>query len=112
MHWHASPRAAVGFLIHAATMDTARLGARRNLIMPGVAATVAEQIEALRKVAGDHAVKRIRREPDPTVQRIVAGWPRCFDARRAREAGFEAEGSFEEIVRIHIEDEQSGRFVA
>src|ERR1700759_3654810 len=30
MHWHASPRSAVGFLIHAATLDTARLGARRN----------------------------------------------------------------------------------
>ena len=28
MHWHASPRAAVGFLIHAATIDTARLGPR------------------------------------------------------------------------------------
>src|SRR5215217_2651819 len=57
MHWHASPRSAVGFLIHAATLDTARLGARRNLTMPGVAATVAEQIEALRRVAGEGAVK-------------------------------------------------------
>jgi D-erythronate 2-dehydrogenase len=112
MHWHASPRSAVGFLIHAATLDTGRLGARRNLTMPGVAATVAEQIEALRRVAGEGAVKRIRREPDPTIARIVAGWPRRFDARRARELGFRAEDSFEEIVRIHIEDELGGRFAA
>jgi nucleoside-diphosphate-sugar epimerase len=112
MHWHASPRAAVGFLIHAATMDTARLGDRRNLTMPGVAATVAEQIEALRKVAGDNVTKRIRRESDPIIQRIVAGWPRRFDARRARALGFEAEGSFEDIIRIHIEDELGGRFAA
>ena len=42
---------------------------------------------------------------------IVAGWARRFDARRARELGFRAEGSFEEIVRIHIEDELGGRFV-
>ena len=112
MHWHASPRAAVGFLIHAATMDTARLGDRRNLTMPGVAATVAEQIEALRKVAGDNVTKRIRRESDPTIQRIVAGWPRRFDARRACALGFEAEGSFEDIIRIHIEDELGGRFAA
>src|SRR5689334_2998882 len=110
MHWHASPRSAVGFLIHAATLDTGRLGARRNLTMPGVAATVAEQIEALRRVAGEGAVKRIRRAPDPTIARIVAGWPRRFDARRAREVGFRAEDSFEEIVRIHIEDELGGRF--
>src|SRR3954463_12874377 len=111
MHWHASPRAAVGFLIHAATIDTTRLGARRNLTMPGVAATVTEQIEALRKIAGDNAAKRIRREPDPTIATIVAGWPRRFDARRARELGFAAERSFEEIIRIHIEDELGGRFV-
>jgi D-erythronate 2-dehydrogenase len=112
MHWLASPRAAVGFLVHAASLDTARLGARRNLTMPGVAATVADQIEALRKVAGDNVVERIRRQPDPAIARIVAGWPRRFDARRARELGFEADRSFDEIVRIHIEDELGGRFVA
>jgi len=112
MHWHASPRSAVGFLIHAATLDTARVGPRRNLTMPGVAATVAEQIAALRAVAGDKVTKRIRREPDPAIERIVAGWPRRFDARRARELGFTAESSFEEIIRIHIEDELGGRFMA
>ena len=110
MHWHASPRSAVGFLIHAATMDAARLGPRRVLNMPGVAATVAEQIQALRKVAGDNVVNRIRREPDPMIARIVSGWPRRFDARRARELGFAAEDSFEDIIRIHIEDELSGHF--
>src|SRR5262247_4626832 len=41
-HWFASPRAAVGFLMHAAQLDTAKLGTRRNLTMPGVAATVGE----------------------------------------------------------------------
>ena len=111
MHWHASPRSAVGFLIHAATLDTARLGPRRVLNMPGVAATVAEQIEALRKVAGENVANRIRREHDPVIARIVAGWPRRFDARRARELGFKAEESFEDIIRIHIEDELHGQFV-
>ena len=64
-HWHASPRAAVGFFLHAAEMDLAPVGPRRCLTMPGVAATVGEQIEALRKVAGEKAVELIRREPDP-----------------------------------------------
>ena len=72
MHWHASPRAAVGFLLHAATIDGARLGTRRNLSMPGLAVTVGGQIEALRKVAGEAVVKRIRREKDPFVEGIVA----------------------------------------
>jgi len=108
-HWHASPRAAVGFLLHAATMDAVALGTRRCLAMPGVSVTVAEQIEALRAVAGDEAVRLIRREPDEAVQRIVVSWPRAFDAARARDLGFRAEESFEEIVRVHIEDELGGR---
>ncbi len=111
-HWHASPRSAVGFLIHAATMDTERLGARRNLSMPGLSVTVAEQIEALRRVAGGGPVSRIRREPDPTIIQMVAGWPRNFDTKRAESLGFKAESSFDEIIRIHIEDELGGRFVA
>jgi len=109
MHWHASPRSAVGFLIHAATMDTAAIGPRRNLTMPGLAATVGEQIEALRKVAGEKAVALIRHEPDETIMRIVAGWSRCFEAKRATDLGFRAERTFEEIIRIHIEDELGGR---
>ena len=109
LHWHASPRSAVGFLIHGATMDLAPLGARRAVTMPGLAATVGQQIEALRKVAGDKAVALIRRERDETIAGIVAGWPRAFDATRAYELGFRAETTFEEIIRVHIEDELGGK---
>ncbi|HEY5898143.1 MAG TPA: D-erythronate dehydrogenase, partial [Burkholderiales bacterium] len=108
-HWHASPRAAIGFLMHAAKMDTAQLGTRRNLSMPGVSVTVGEQIEALRKVAGEPATRLIRRKPDATIMRIVEGWPRNFDPQRALALGFRADKSFEEIIRIHIEDELKGR---
>jgi nucleoside-diphosphate-sugar epimerase len=109
MHWHASPRAAVAFLLHAAGLDTAPLGARRNLTMPGLAATVAEQIEALRRVAGDKAVALIKRVPDETVMKIVAGWPRTFNAARAEALGFQAEKSFDDIIRVHVEDELGGK---
>ena len=108
-HWFASPRAAIGFLLHAAELDTARLGARRALTMPGISATVGEQIEALRRVAGDAAARRIREEPDATIMRIVEGWPRNFDARRATLLGFRADASFDDIIRIHMEDELGQR---
>jgi nucleoside-diphosphate-sugar epimerase len=108
-HWHASPRAAVGFLIHAATMDTGAVGHRRALNMPGVSATVAEQIEALRSIAGDKAVALIRSEPAPEIMRIVSTWARGFAADRAIALGFRAESSFDEIIRIHIEDEMGGQ---
>lgn len=107
-HWHASPRSAVGFLLRGATIEADALRERRCLTMPGVSVTVADQIEALRRVAGDEVVRRIRRRPDPTIMRIVAGWPRRFDTQRADALGFEAEADFEEIIRIHVEDELGG----
>jgi nucleoside-diphosphate-sugar epimerase len=112
VHTHASPRAAVGFLIHAAGLARDALGARINLSMPGVCCTVAEQIAALRRIAGERVAARIRRETDPLVARIVEGWPQRIEARRARELGFKAEGSFDEIVRIHIDEDRGGTFVA
>jgi D-erythronate 2-dehydrogenase len=112
LHWHASPRAAVGFLIHAAGLDAAKLGPRISLTMPGVCCTVGEQIAALRRIAGDKTVARIRRAPDPLVAGIVAGWPSRFDPVRALALGFKAEASFDDIIRAHIEDELGGRIAA
>jgi nucleoside-diphosphate-sugar epimerase len=112
LHWHASPRSAVGFLVHAAGLDREQLGPRVNLTMPGVCCTVGEQIEALRRVAGDQAAARIRREPDELIKRIVAGWPSRFDARRALALGFTVEATFDDIIRAHIDDDLGGRIAA
>ncbi|MDE2467350.1 MAG: SDR family oxidoreductase, partial [Bradyrhizobium sp.] len=90
-HWHATPRSAVGFLLRAATMDSSIAGARRNLTMPGLSATVGEQIAALKRVAGDKVAGRIKRVPDAFIMGIVDGWPRNFDARRAVKLGFTTE---------------------
>ena len=108
-HTHASPRAAVGFLLHAASLTGQKLGARINLSMPGVSCTVGEQIEALRRVAGNNVAARIRRAPDELVQRIVSGWAERLDAQRARDLGFKAEDSFDDIIRAHIEEELEGK---
>jgi nucleoside-diphosphate-sugar epimerase len=109
VHTMASPRAAVGFILRAATMDTKALGGRRAVIPPGVAVTVGEEIEALRRVGGDKAVSLIEERPDQAVWDIVKTWPQRFEAKRGRELGFEAEGSFDEILAVHIEDELGGR---
>jgi nucleoside-diphosphate-sugar epimerase len=104
-HWFASPRSAVGFCARAATIDSELIGPRRTLSMPGLSATVREQIEALRRVAGEQAVRLIRYEPDPTIMTMIDGWARALDASRAERLGFAAETSFDEIIRAHIEDE-------
>lgn len=111
-HWHATPRSTVGFLLHAGTMDLTQMGWRRGVTMPGLSCTVGEQIAALSRVAGAKVAARVRREPDPTIMGIVAGWPRDFAPVRARELGFTTvEKTFDDIIRIHIDDELQGRFV-
>ncbi len=82
-HTHASPRSAVGFLVHAAGLTREALGNRINLTMPGVSCTVGEEIAALRRIAGDKVAARIRRESDPTIARIVGGWPQRLEGKRA-----------------------------
>lgn len=107
-HWFASPRAAIGFLVHGASIELGQLGTRRTLNMPGLSATVADEIGALRAIAGDKAVRLIRREPDARIIEIVDGWPYDFAPQRALALGFVAEQSFGEILRAHIEDELGG----
>jgi D-erythronate 2-dehydrogenase len=107
-HWLASPRSAVGFLRHAATLDLDNVGPRRNLSMPGLSATIAEMLDGLRIIGGDKALKLVRREPDAFIQKIVAGWATRFDAHRAESLGFTAEKDFVSIVKAHVDDELGG----
>jgi nucleoside-diphosphate-sugar epimerase len=104
-HWFASPRAAVSFFITAATIDTSSLGVRRSMTMPGVSATVGEEIEALRRAAGEDAVKLIKRVEDPFVAKIVLGWAGRYEAQLATSMGFKAEKNFDEIIKVYQEDE-------
>lgn len=110
-HWHASPRSAVGFLLHAASIDLTTVGPRRNLTMPGISVTVGEQIDALRKIAGADVAARIQCQPDEQIMAMVEGWPKRFDASRAERLGFQAESSFDQIIQVHIEDELNGNIV-
>src|SRR6185312_8511284 len=68
-----------------------------------------DQIAALRRAAGEHAVELIRREPNPAIEAMIESWPRQIDGARAQALGFRAESSFDEIIRTYIEDELGGR---
>lgn len=96
-------------MIHAAELDSAALGSRRNLTMPGVSVTVGEQIEALCRIAGPDTEALIVESPDPTIAEIVAGWPERFDTRRALDLGFAPDPSYDDIIRAYIEDDFASR---
>lgn len=104
-HWFASPRAAIGFLIHAAEMDLEKVGNRRVLSLPGLSATVDELIGALQRVAGDDVIKLISREPDAAIMNMVGGWAQDFDASRAEGLGFKADASLDAIIQAYLEDD-------
>jgi len=101
-HWFASPQSAAGFFVHAMTLDFSQMDHNRALSMPGVSATVGEQIEALEEVAGTGAVALIRKEIDPVIEGIVTGWAPGFTAERAKALGFKADADFVDIVRKHV----------
>jgi D-erythronate 2-dehydrogenase len=104
-HWFASPRSAVGFFLHTAALDTSALNGQIALNMPGLSATVADQIAALRAHAGDTAVALIDRIPDARIAAIVETWAMAYDARRATALGFTAETSFDQILQVYLQDD-------
>jgi len=106
-HWFASPRAAIGFLIKAANLDSNILGGRRTLTMPGLSATVGDQLAALRRVAGEKALALVKHKPDAGIAKIVTTWPQSFEASGAQALGFVAESTFDEIISVYLQDEMN-----
>lgn len=80
--------------------------------MLGVLATVGEQIDALRRIAGNKVANRIARVRDSGIATIIGGWLQSFTAERAVMLGFRADPDFDAIVKAHINDERGGIFVA
>ena len=102
--WLMSPRNAVASMIHGCRVASSAIGDDRAVNLGGVSITVSEMLEALRRVAGNAAVERVRFEPDALVQRIVGGWPARWDTSRAMSLGFPAEQPFDEIIRAHMDE--------
>jgi nucleoside-diphosphate-sugar epimerase len=102
--WVTSPRAAVAMLMRAVSLSGQTWGWHRSLNLPGLTVSMREEMEALRAVAGDAVVARIREQPDEAVMRLVQTWAARFDTSRARAMGFVPDPDFATIVRTYIED--------
>lgn len=100
-----SPRRLVAALEKLHDMPGEVFGFSRAIQLPGIAVNVAEMVEALRRAGGEAAIRRIRWEPDPVIQKIVAGWPRAISSKRAERLGLEADRSIDDIVSAFIEDD-------
>jgi nucleoside-diphosphate-sugar epimerase len=102
--WVCSPRRAVDWLLHAAAMDTSKMGLDRSIDPPGISTTVAHLLQALEEVAPG-AASHIKRVADETIAAIVSTWPPAFEALHARSLGFAAHEPVLEVIRAFVEDD-------
>ena len=104
--WLLSPGRVVDAFIHAWELPPETWGTQRWLNLPGITASVAEMVEAMRKVAGDAAAKRVLYKADARIQAIVKTWPVNFRTPRALAMGFKPDADVESVIRAYIADEK------
>lgn len=102
--WVCSPRRAVDWLLHAASMSTAHMGLDRSVNPPGISTTIAHLLQALDEVRPG-ASKLVRRVPDKEIADIVGLWPPAFDTTHAQTLGFAKHEPIVEVVRAFVEDD-------
>jgi nucleoside-diphosphate-sugar epimerase len=73
--------------------------------LPGISASVAQMVEALRKVAGDKVAARVEWKPDARIQAIVKTWPVRFTTERALKLGFVSDKDIESVIRDYIREQ-------
>jgi D-erythronate 2-dehydrogenase len=103
-HPVASPNAAVGYLLHAATLKPTH-PEDRTLNMPSICLSVKDMMASLEKIAGKDVVELIQHDPDPFVNNVVKDWPRQIEYHRAMKLGFRPDGSYEDIIKSFMKDE-------
>lgn len=102
--WIASPRAVVGMFRHALALSPKDWGWHRSVNLPGLVASMEEELAELRAVAGDEVAARVHHQPDEAVMKLVRTWAADFDTSRARGLGFAADADCAAIVRAYVED--------
>lgn len=105
--WLMSPDKAVAALIRGHELDSEKLDQGRVINLCGLSVTVETMIGSLRKIAGDDVVARISYQPDQAIINIVNSWPGDFHADYARRLGFEANASFDEMVREYLAEKDA-----
>jgi nucleoside-diphosphate-sugar epimerase len=92
-------------LLVARDVPTVAYGSGSRIVnLPGITVSVREMLAALEKVGGKKALDLIKDSPDNAVAQIVGSWPARFDVSRARELGFQGDGSLVETLEQYLED--------
>ena len=107
--WVSSPRTVIDNLIIGHEAPGESFAHTRSVNVPGFCVSVGEMIDALRRIAGDQVADRVKLQPDPVIERIVATWPPRFAPVLGPALGMKADSDFASIVRAYIEDDLPAR---
>ena len=72
--------------------------------LPAINATVQQLMDALTQAAGNRHLGEHVLEKDPTIAKIVSGWPEKVNNERALQLQLPVDNSLEEIVSQYIDD--------
>jgi len=103
--WMLSPGRVVEAFLHAWELPASAWGTQRWLNLPGITASVAQMIEALKRVAGAQVAERVVYKADARIQAIVKTWPVNFRTPRALAMGFRADPDVDTIIRDYVAEE-------
>lgn len=95
--WWISVCACVENLLHAASIETRQVGARRMLQMPALHLSMDEVVEALARAYGTERSALVRYEPQAMVQSLFASYP-PLQTPHAKSLGFKHDGSADALV--------------
>jgi nucleoside-diphosphate-sugar epimerase len=102
--WLLSPATVIACFLHAHNLPGERIAGDRSLILPGLAVSVAEMVQALGRVAGPDVAAHVTWNRDPHVERVANTWPGRLDDSRARGLGFPVDTDFDAIIRQYLAD--------
>ena len=103
----ASPQHTIAGLIAAAEATGDAWGSRTAVNLPALTLRVGEMLDALEIAAGRATRDRVRFQQDPTISRMMLGWPAAFESARARRLGLSPDPDFLSIIRQY-QKEQAG----
>ncbi|TQS33812.1 hypothetical protein Golomagni_05831 [Golovinomyces magnicellulatus] len=76
----------------------------RQVMLPGVVASVAEMMDALKAVGGEDVMQYVKREdPTPETKALLDSWPVQFDISKALKIGFVPDPGFRFAVQDYAD---------
>lgn len=102
--WVCSPRRAVDWLVHAASISTGTMGLDRSVTPPGISVTIGHMLQALEQLSPG-AAALVRPVEDKAIAELVGAWPAAFVPARAHALGFAAHEPLLELIGDFIAED-------